>query len=128
MFNQIVDEISNYVSEIKSVINEIKEIDISLSCAYLVVYHNYIKPQFSNQTKVIGGRNPIVERFTQNFVDNDYEFIKEDTCKIITGPNMAGKSTFLRQVALISLLAQCGIPVPAKSAELKIYDSIYFLL
>ncbi len=125
LFNQIVDEISNYVSEIKSVINEIKEIDISLSCAYLVVYHNYIKPQFSNQTKVISGRNPIVERFTQNFVDNDYEFIKEDTCKIITGPNMAGKSTFLRQVALISLLAQCGIPVPAKSAELKIYDSIY---
>lgn len=125
LFNQIIEEISQYVIELKEVIFEIKEIDVALSGAYLTIYQNYTRPIFSEKTTVIGGRNPIVERFTKQYVDNDYQFSNGDLCKIITGPNMAGKSTFLRQVALISLLGQIGYVVPATKAELKIYDSIF---
>ena len=125
LFNGIIEELQQYLPMCKYVISQLKEIDIALSGAYMQTYYNYTRPTFSDSTKVIGGRNPIVERFTEHFVDNDYEFKNKDLCKVITGPNMAGKSTFLRQVALISLLAQIGYVVPAKEAQLKTYDSIF---
>ena len=126
LFFGVVDEISNFITEIQYSISQIKTLDIALSGASLILYHNYTIPSFSTtHTSVIDARNPIVERFTSQFITNSYEFNEVDNCKIITGPNMAGKSTFLRQVALISLLGQCAIPVPATSATLKIYDSIF---
>ena len=125
LFSLMLNELQQYIPELKYSIQEIKEIDVALSGAYLKHYHKYSRPEFGEETKVIGGRNPIVERFTQHFVDNEYSFDSNDCCKIITGPNMAGKSTFLRQVALISILAQIGYVVPAQKTTLKIYDAIY---
>lgn len=127
LFQALILNLQEHLPTIKYVINEIKEIDVSVSGAYLSVFHNYIKPTFneSNSSTIIKGRNPIVERFVDNFISNDSIFKKRDFCKVITGPNMAGKSTYLRQVALISILAQSGMFVPAQSAELKIYDAIF---
>ncbi|MFP4402318.1 MAG: DNA mismatch repair protein MutS [Candidatus Nanoarchaeia archaeon] len=126
LFHQIVLKLQEYSSQIRSVIESIKSLDIALSGAYLAMHRNYVRPTFTNeQTHVVDGRNPIVERFVTTYVSNSYSFEENDLCKIITGPNMAGKSTFLRQVALISILAQCGQYVPATSAQLKLYDGIF---
>ncbi|MCH8519928.1 MAG: DNA mismatch repair protein MutS [Nanoarchaeota archaeon] len=127
LYEQLLETLQLSLPNLKLIITELKSLDVAQSSTYLAKYHNYTKPQFTtnNTTTVLEGRNPIIERFVSEFVSNDYEFIEHDYCKVITGPNMAGKSTFLRQVALISILAQCGFYVPAKLAKLKIYDSIF---
>ena len=127
LYVQLLQELQTYLPSLKDIITQIKSLDVAQSTSYLARYYNYTKPEFTtdNTTYVEGGRNPIIERFVSEFVSNDYEFKEQDYCKIITGPNMAGKSTFLRQVALISILAQCGFYIPVAKAQLKIYDSIF---
>ncbi|MFT4244050.1 MAG: DNA mismatch repair protein MutS [Candidatus Woesearchaeota archaeon] len=127
LYTQLLQKLQEYLPSLKDIIAQIKSLDVAQSTSYLARYYNYTKPQFTtnNTTCVEEGRNPIIERFVNEFVSNDYIFEEQDYCKIITGPNMAGKSTFLRQVALISILAQCGFYVPATNAQLKIYDSIF---
>ena len=127
LFNQLIILLQQEIHILKQAITEIKKLDIALSGSYLALYHNYKRPQFNsnNQSIVKEGRNPIVEKFVSQYIRNSYEFKQNDYCKIITGPNMAGKSTFLRQVALISILAQCGQFVPATQANLMLYDSIF---
>ena len=107
----------------------IARLDVIVSLADTAVYNNYCMPDLNEDGKIIinGGRHPVVEQLTaEPFVANDTILdMDENRCAIITGPNMAGKSTYMRQVALICLLAQIGSFVPADSANIGIVDAIF---
>lgn len=108
----------------------IAELDVIQSFAQVALYHNYCRPQLKTSGPLIiqEGRHPVVEQLlkAENFVPNP-TFLDQDTQQLllITGPNMAGKSVYIRQVALIVLLAQIGSYVPAKSAEIPLMDQIF---
>ncbi|KHG65253.1 DNA mismatch repair protein MutS [Thermus sp. 2.9] len=97
------------------------ELDVFAALAEVAVRHGYTRPRFGERLCIRAGRHPVVERRTE-FVPNDLEMAHE--LVLVTGPNMAGKSTFLRQTALIALLAQMGSFVPAEEAELPLFDRI----
>ncbi|MEZ0322410.1 MAG: DNA mismatch repair protein MutS [Thermus sp.] len=97
------------------------ELDVFAALAEVAVRHGYTRPRFGERLCIRAGRHPVVERRTE-FVSNDLEMAHE--LVLVTGPNMAGKSTFLRQTALIALLAQMGSFVPAEEAELPLFDRI----
>lgn len=88
---------------------------------------NYCKPTLTNDTQihVVGGRHPIIERFSSVYVPNDIHLTDLRRSMILTGPNMGGKSSYIRQIALISIMAQIGSYVPARLATLGILDAVY---
>lgn len=98
------------------------ELDVYAALAEVAVRYGYVRPRFGERLSIRGGRHPVVERRTA-FVPNDLEMDHE--LVLVTGPNMAGKSTFLRQTALIALLAQMGSFVPAEEAVLPLFDRIF---
>lgn len=100
--------------------------DCLLSLATTSSQLGYVKPVFSDKTEieVIEGRHPIIESRT-DYVGNDIVFKDTNKAMILTGPNMGGKSSYIRQIALISMMAQIGTYVPAKSARLGILDAVY---
>jgi DNA mismatch repair protein MutS len=104
-------------------------LDVLASFAQVASENNYVRPKLSEDThlQIKNGRHPVVEktRLDISFVPNDTYFTNGDNIQVITGPNMSGKSTYLRQVALIVLLAQIGSFVPAESAEIGIVDRIF---
>ncbi|RIA97656.1 muts domain V-domain-containing protein [Glomus cerebriforme] len=111
--------------------NVIDEIDIASSLAVLAREQNFVRPimNHSNIHKIVGGRHPIVESGLQTkerqFVKNDCDVGDKERVLLLTGPNMGGKSTFLRQNAIISILAQIGSFVPADYAEIGIVDQVF---
>ena len=104
-------------------------VDVFMSLAQVASQNNYVRPQLSDDKRLVikDGRHPVVEKTSLelSFVPNDTAFLNGDNIQIITGPNMSGKSTYLRQVALIVLMAQIGSFVPAASAEIGIVDRIF---
>ncbi|MGC9529929.1 MAG: DNA mismatch repair protein MutS [Candidatus Bipolaricaulaceae bacterium] len=102
------------------------ELDVLRSLAEVAHQGRYVRPQFTDRRRmsIAEGRHPVVEQ-TVDFVPNDLEMDEDTHLAVVTGPNMAGKSVFLRQTAVICLLAQLGSFVPAKRAELPILDRIY---
>jgi DNA mismatch repair protein MutS len=103
------------------------ELDVYSSLAFLAIEQNYVRPQFSNtrDLNLEGSRHPVVEQeVRQTFVANDI-VIKNGETLLLTGPNMAGKSTLMRQVAVTAVLAQIGCYVPAKKATLPLFDRIF---
>ena len=130
IFSQICQQISAVGGQILATARAIAQIDALSSLAEVAARNGYIKPTLNNDNviDIKGGRHPIVERSigSDNFVPNDTYLCNENTQLIIlTGPNMSGKSTYLRQVALIILLAQVGSFVPADSANVGIVDRIF---
>jgi len=130
IFNQVCQQISAVGVQILATAGAIAQIDALSSLAEVASHHGYIKPTLNNDDiiDIKGGRHPIVERSigSDNFVPNDTYLCNENTQLIIlTGPNMSGKSTYLRQVALIILLAQIGSFVPADTANVGIVDRIF---
>jgi len=130
IFSQICQQISAVGGQILATARAIAQIDALSSLAEVAARNGYIKPTLNNDDviDIKGGRHPIVERSigSDNFVPNDTYLCNENTQLIIlTGPNMSGKSTYLRQVALIILLAQMGSFVPADSANVGIVDRIF---
>ncbi|MBR6735564.1 MAG: DNA mismatch repair protein MutS [Oscillospiraceae bacterium] len=132
---RIFDELRKYVSEqterIQNTANAVARLDVFTGFANLAVENNYCRPQMTmNGTiSIKDGRHPVVEEIlgsSQRFVAND-TFLdqNENRIAIITGPNMAGKSTYIRQVAVIVLLAQIGCFVPASSATIGVVDGIF---
>ncbi len=107
------------------------ELDVKLCLAEVAARRRYVRPQFSpgGELKIVGGRHPVVERLVEEeaarFVPNDLYLDNEKFLAIITGPNMGGKSTYLRQAALFSILAQMGCFVPAEQAILPIVDRVF---
>jgi DNA mismatch repair protein MutS len=106
-------------------------LDVITSFGVLAVNNNYCRPRFSekNAIKIVEGRHPVVERLlpaTERFIPNDLTIdSSQNQIQLITGPNMAGKSTYLRQIGLIVLMSQIGSFVPAKSATIGIVDKLF---
>lgn len=130
LFQQIREDIKEEIVRIQSVSKLISTIDVILSFATVANDRNYVRPILNSKgyIRIEEGRHPVIENTIENqlFVPND-TYLDKDTnmVQIITGPNMAGKSTYMRQVALITLLAQIGSFVPAKEAEISIVDRIF---
>ncbi|MCT4632757.1 MAG: DNA mismatch repair protein MutS [Firmicutes bacterium] len=130
LFNSIREDLLNHVSRIKGTAKSLSVVDVLTSLSEVAYKNNYVKPEIndSHEVSITEGRHPVVEKITglEDFVPNDsYLNNDEDTFSIITGPNMAGKSTYLRQVALITLLGQIGSFVPAREAKIGIVDRIF---
>ncbi|MHA1276810.1 MAG: DNA mismatch repair protein MutS [Candidatus Helarchaeota archaeon] len=130
LFNKILDQICNETKAIQAVANAIAQLDVLITFAEVAQRNNYTRPNLANDLSlhIKDGRHPVIEQLVINepFIPND-AFLDCDRNRllIITGPNMAGKSTFLRQIALICLLAQIGSFVPAREAKLGIIDRIF---
>ena len=130
LFNEIRDTIANEVIRIQNTAKAIAKIDVFSCFAYLADHNNYVKPKINEKgiLDIKNGRHPVIEQMIPNemFVSNDtYLDNHNNRISIITGPNMAGKSTYMRQVALITLMAQIGSFVPALSANIGICDRIF---
>ncbi|ODS50960.1 MAG: DNA mismatch repair protein MutS [Halanaerobium sp. 4-GBenrich] len=129
LFVEIRDEIAAEVERINKTAAVIAKIDVLLSFSYLAIENNYNRPEINNgaEIKIKDGRHPVVEKmFEEQFVPNDCYLNQSDQrFIIITGPNMSGKSTYMRQVALIVLMAQIGSYVPAAEAVIGLTDRIF---
>ncbi len=130
IFSQLRQEICDYVSNIQTAANAVAQLDVLTSFAQVAASAGYCMPQVdtSSAITIIEGRHPVVEKMGKGnpFVPNDTHMDGEhDRCAIITGPNMAGKSTYMRQVALIVLMAQMGSFVPAQSARIGVVDRVF---
>jgi hypothetical protein len=129
LFVEIRDEIAAEVERINKTAAVIAKIDVLLSFSYLAIENNYNRPEINNgaEIKIKDGRHPVVEKmFEEQFVPNDCYLNQSDQrFIIITGPNMSGKSTYMRQVALIVLMAQIGSYVPAAEAIIGLTDRIF---
>ena len=130
LFTQLREEISAVAQRIQKSAAAVAEIDALASFAAVAVRNNYCRPEVdeSGVIEIREGRHPVVEKVLKDtlFVPNDtFMGEKEDRVAIITGPNMAGKSTYMRQVALIVLMAQMGAFVPAKYARIGVVDRIF---
>ena len=131
LFAQLRADIAIHAAEqILDTAHAIAEIDVYLSLAQVAAQHNYCRPQLneSDTIHIVAGRHPVVEQAQADtpFIPNDTNLSNSEAqiC-IITGPNMAGKSTYLRQVALITLMAQIGSYVPAETATIGMVDRIF---
>ncbi len=130
LFNEIRDKIANEVVRIQNTAKAIAQIDVYASLAYVAEKNDFVKPKINDKgiIDIKGGRHPVVEKMIPNdmFVANDtYLDNQANRISVITGPNMAGKSTYMRQTALITLMAQIGSFVPASSANIGICDRIF---
>lgn len=129
-FSAVRNDIAAQLERLQKTAKSLAVLDVLCSLAEVAANNNYVCPIISNDgvIEIKDGRHPVVEALLDGapFVPNDTLLDTQDNrCAIITGPNMAGKSTYMRQIALISLLAQIGSFVPAKSAKLGIVDAIF---
>ena len=129
VYKSVCETISNAASLILATAQCLGELDIYISLATTAAMNGYIRPEVVNEKclEIKDGRHPVVERLNlgERFVANDTIFAGGEIVRIITGPNMSGKSTFLRQVALIILMAQMGSFVPASQAKIGLIDRIF---
>ena len=130
LYRQVCRQIADNGAAISRLATAIARTDVSVSLASIAVRHGYVRPTLSDghAIRITDGRHPVVERVldTGAFVPNDAVLDSDDAqIMVITGPNMAGKSTYIRQVALIVLMAQLGSFVPAASAEIGLVDRIF---
>ncbi len=130
LYNDIKDTLRGKIDELKATSSAIAELDLILSFATVARERNYVKPIIlpsENALNIVEGRHPVVEATSKTqFIPNDCLLdCNENRMSIITGPNMAGKSTYMRQIALITLMAHLGSFVPAKHAEIPITDKIF---
>ncbi len=126
IFNEVCDKVKAKVDNISEIGKKVALLDVLVSFAEVSVSNNYTRPEIvdDGNITIIEGRHPVVEQFTPEFIPNDSKLNNHEMI-ILTGPNMAGKSTYLRQVCLIVMLAQCGCFVPAKEAKLSVVDRIF---
>lgn len=131
IFDEIIAVIKENTSVLKITANAVAQLDTLISFAEVSLENNYCKPIIStdlDSISIIKGRHPVVEKIIglNQFVPNDFIIDKkENRTMIITGPNMAGKSTYMRSIAIITLLAHIGCFVPAESAEIEVTDRIF---
>lgn len=129
LFTEIRNKVAAQVKRVQRTAKNVSTIDALLSFSKVSFENNYVMPEITTDgvIDIKEGRHPVVEKVIQGiFVPNDtYLDLKEDMVAIITGPNMAGKSTYMRQVALITLMAQAGCFVPAASAKICVVDRIF---
>ena len=130
LFTELREKIAGQIARIQHTAMGLKSLDALLSLAKVAVANHYVRPEITEDgsLEILEGRHPVVEQTMQEggFVPNDTAMNQDDArMLIITGPNMAGKSTYMRQVALITLMAHLGSFVPAKTAKIPIVDRIF---
>ena len=129
LFIEIRDKCKEYIPELQRTAKVISEIDVLSSFALVSEKYNYIRPEITtgNEIKVLNSRHPVVERVLkgEEYVPNDIVMDNNTDILLITGPNMAGKSTYMRQLGIIAIMAQIGCFVPAEEATLPIFDKIF---
>lgn len=129
LFVALREELKAYIPRVQQLASFISELDVYLSFAVVSEKYQFTKPTFheGKALKIINGRHPVVEKMLnkQAYVPNDCVLTEEKNMMLITGPNMSGKSTYMRQVALIVVMAQMGCYVPADEAHLPITDQIF---
>lgn len=128
LYDNLLDVLSSYTKIFFTVSEAIAELDALFSLATLAKKENYVCPIMDNSStlSIIEGRHPMIEKaLSSPFIPNDTYLSSQEKMMIITGPNMAGKSTYIRQVALIVLIAQIGSFVPAKSAHIGIIHKLF---
>ncbi len=130
IFCQLKGTVCAQVHRVQKSAAAVAQVDVLNSFAAVAAANGYCMPQVdaSNSLTIVEGRHPVVEKMLKDslFVPNDTHMDDgDDLCAIITGPNMAGKSTYMRQVALITLMAQMGSFVPAKSAHIGVVDRVF---
>jgi DNA mismatch repair protein MutS len=137
LFSEVNQNVAQHGERLLSTARVLARLDVAAALAEVAANHAYVRPVLAGDTtlRIENGRHPVVERVTgslpaglgsgERFVPNDAAFDDHDRIQIITGPNMSGKSTYLRQVALITLMAQIGSFVPAASAHIGLVDRIF---
>lgn len=127
LFVEIREITKHFTKSLQALANVIATIDCLIAFADVSTKNGYVRPYFSlkNEINIVGGRHPVIETILRDeYVKNDIVINKYNTI-LITGPNMSGKSTYMRMLALIAIMAQIGCFVPADSAELTIFDQIF---
>lgn len=130
LFKELCQQISAQAGRLLATAQALAQLDVVAALADVAARYNYVRPEFvpDHSLTIHNGRHPVVEqslRDGERFVPNDIVFESGECVRVITGPNMSGKSTYLRQAALIVLMAQMGSFVPAESARLGLFDRIF---
>ena len=129
LFMELLDKVAAELKRFQSTAEALAVLDTVCSLAEVAVRNDYVRPRLNTEgiINIRSGRHPVVEQVIKTpFVSNDtFLDLKDDRCAVITGPNMAGKSTYMRQVALITIMAQIGSFVPAESANIGIVDAVF---
>lgn len=126
LFNDLIEQVASELKDLQILADALANIDALQALAKIAFDHHYVKPSFHDgyDLEIVEGRHPILET-KLNYVSNSTHFDEKQSIHLLTGPNMGGKSTYMRQVALIVILAQMGSFVPAKKAHLPLLDAIY---
>ncbi|MFN3984239.1 MAG: DNA mismatch repair protein MutS [Rhodocyclaceae bacterium] len=127
LFDQVLDTLAVHIPALQRVARALAELDALAAFADTALRYDYVRPHFVDQpgVSIRGGRHPVVERQVETFIANDCVLSPTRRTLLITGPNMGGKSTFMRQTALIALMACVGAYVPATSAQIGPLDAIF---
>ncbi|MDH3437920.1 MAG: DNA mismatch repair protein MutS [Betaproteobacteria bacterium] len=127
LYDKLLEKLSAYIARLQTVAEGLAELDLLSSFAERAAALDYCRPEFAEEPliDIKGGRHAVVERQVEQFIANEACLSATRQMLIVTGPNMGGKSTFMRQVALIALLAHCGSFVPAQRARLGPIDAIF---
>ena len=129
LFKELRKKLSSYTEKIQASSDAISELDYFLCLAYVASENNYIRPNFSltNEISITKARHPILEKASPDvlFVANDYSMKADTDVLIITGPNMGGKSTYMKEFGLLVIMAQIGSFVPAESCEIPLFDALF---
>lgn len=128
LFLEIKEEIKKEIFNLKAIAATLSELDAIISLAVVSEENNLVRPELLNERRVeiVDGRHPVVEKVSkEEYVANDCMMNEDVNTILITGPNMSGKSTFMRQLAIIIIMAQMGSFVPAKVCKLPIFDKIF---
>lgn len=129
LYAEVKTQVKHAVFRIQTTADKIGSLDALLSLAETSYQNDYVKPSINKEKRleIADGRHPVVERLVEEqiFVPNDTNLLKDKNFMIITGPNMGGKSTYMRQVALICIMAHIGCYIPAKFGDIPLLDAIY---
>jgi len=127
LYDDLLAKLTSYVARLQTIAAALAELDLLSAFAERAAALDYCRPEFAEEPliDIEGGRHPVVERQVENFIANGACLSDTRQMLIVTGPNMGGKSTFMRQVALIALLAHCGSFVPAQRARLGPIDAVF---
>ncbi|WEL17288.1 Mismatch repair ATPase (MutS family) [Halorhabdus sp. SVX81] len=126
LFVEVRDDVAAESERVQAVADAVANLDVLVGFATVAAERDYCRPSVGGDgIDIEGGRHPVVERTEDGFVPNDTHLDDDAFLAVITGPNMSGKSTYMRQVALIAILAQAGSFVPAESADLRIVDRVF---
>lgn len=130
LFTKVRDEVKQYIDRLQLLAKTVATIDVLQSFATISEKYHYIRPKLTYDSRELilkDGRHPVVEKVLgqQTYVPNSVEMDEQTEIMLITGPNMSGKSTYMRQLALTVIMAQMGCFVPAQSAQLPIFDRIF---